>query len=399
LEKRTPLLIANILRFLSLSTFGTLLQFYMKDIGTSLFLIGLFSSIQGIITTFFSPIWGSVSDILPKKKIALALSVGLGGFAAIFYYFTNSTLEIYLVGIFFAFFICGFEPVAMALSANTSLIRKTSTSRELSIFNMSNSIGVLIGTALLSVLLAITSPQKLFLIMGAILISAVIPIFMIKEKKELSQYRRKPKSFLETLLPILKDPEPLKQNGMWALYISTILRQSSTAVIISLGAVFVRDIVGLNESLTVITSGVNPLMQIPAIYLFGRLAEKIHPKYITIIGMSLSVLNLILLGSAQNYVLVVLAYLTLGISYAAFITGSTSYVSMYSPINRRGEMLGFLSSARALGGILGPLLAGSVSMLSFRAAFFVTAAVISVSIPIMLKFTVSKSPEDLLTED
>jgi MFS family permease len=72
---------------------------------------------------------------------------------------------------------------------------------------------------------------------------------------------------------------------------------------------------------------------------------------------------------------------------------------MYSPINRRGEMLGFLSSARALGGILGPLLAGSVSMLSFRAAFFVTAAVISVSIPIMLKFTVSKSPEDLLTED
>lgn len=399
MEKRTPLLIANILRFLSLMALGTLLQFYMRDIGTSLFLIGLFSSIQGAITTFFSPIWGSISDILPKKKIALAFSLVLGGIAVIFYYFTNNTFEIYLVGIFFTFFICGFEPIAMALSANTSLIRKTSTSRELSIFNMSNSIGVLIGTVLLSSLLTIAPPKKLFLLMGAILISAVIPVLMIKEKEELSQYRRKTKGFLETFLPILKDPEPLKQNGMWALYIATILRQSSTAVIMSLGAIFVRDVVGLSESLTVIISGVNPLVQIPAIYLFGRLAERIHPKFITIIGMSLSVLNLILLGSARNYVLVVLAYLTLGISYAAFITGSTSYVSIYSPINRRGEMLGFLSSARALGGILGPLLAGVISMLSFRAAFFVTAAVISVSIPIMFKFTVSKLPEDSLAEN
>ena len=100
------------------------------------------------------------------------------------------------------------------------------------------------------------------------------------------------------------------------------------------------------------------------------------------------------MGFARNYIMVILSYVALGFGFGAFITGVTSYISMYSPIYRRGEMLGFLSSARAFGRIIGPLVAGVVSVLSFRAVFFILAIMMSLSIPIMFKFTVTELPKD-----
>lgn len=394
MEKRTPLLIANILRFIGIMGFGPLLQFYMKDIGTSLFLISIFSSIQGTITTFMAPVWGAVSDIIPSKKLILAMSVTIGGIVSIFYYFADNVYEIYSVGIIYTFFVCGFDPVSMAMSANNSLLKGTSAPRELSFLNISNSIGMLSSRILLSALLLFSSSKSLILLMSAILISAFIPVLMIREEKNILKYRRKATNFIEMVFPALKDPEPLKRNGMWALYIASFLRQAGTAGAMGLAAVFIRDVVGLNESLTVILAAINPAVQIPSNYFFGRVAEKIHPKFIAILGMFFSILNLVFMGFARNYIMVILSYVALGFGFGAFITGVTSYISMYSPIYRRGEMLGFLSSARAFGRIIGPLVAGVVSVLSFRAVFFILAIMMSLSIPIMFKFTVTELPKD-----
>ncbi|HEW91148.1 MAG TPA: MFS transporter [Thermotogaceae bacterium] len=394
MEKRTPLLIANILRFIGIMGFGPLLQFYMKDIGTSLFLISIFSSIQGTITTFMAPVWGAVSDIIPSKKLILAMSVTIGGIVSIFYYFADNVYEIYSVGIIYTFFVCGFDPVSMAMSANNSLLKGTSAPRELSFLNISNSIGMLSSRILLSALLLLSSSKSLILLMSAILISAFIPVLMIREEKNILKYRRKATNFIEMVFPALKDPEPLKRNGMWALYIASFLRQAGTAGAMGLAAVFIRDVVGLNESLTVILAAINPAVQIPSNYFFGRVAEKIHPKFIAILGMFFSILNLVFMGFARNYIMVILSYVALGFGFGAFITGVTSYISMYSPIYRRGEMLGFLSSARAFGRIIGPLVAGVVSVLSFRAVFFILAIMMSLSIPIMFKFTVTELPKD-----
>ena len=394
MEKRTPLLIANILRFIGIMGFGPLLQFYMKDIGTSLFLISIFSSIQGTITTFMAPVWGAVSDIIPSKKLILAMSVTIGGIVSIFYYFADNVYEIYSVGIIYTFFVCGFDPVSMAMSANNSLLKGTSAPRELSFLNISNSIGMLSSRILLSALLLLSSSKSLILLMSAILISAFIPVLMIREEKNILKYRRKATNFIEMVFPALKDPEPFKRNGMWALYIASFLRQAGTAGAMGLAAVFIRDVVGLNESLTVILAAINPAVQIPSNYFFGRVAEKIHPKFIAILGMFFSILNLVFMGFARNYIMVILSYVALGFGFGAFITGVTSYISMYSPIYRRGEMLGFLSSARAFGRIIGPLVAGVVSVLSFRAVFFILAIMMSLSIPIMFKFTVTELPKD-----
>jgi len=393
LERRAPLLVANILRFVGLMSFGPLLQFYMRDIGVSLLLISLFSSVQGAITTFMSPAWGAISDVLSSKKIVLLISIVVGGAISIFYYFANNVYEIYMVGIIYSFFICGFEPVAMSMSANFSLVNGTSAPRELSFLNISNSIGMLIGRILLSILLLFAGSKSVILLMSLVLISAFMPVLMIRERKDISKFKRKAKGFLETVFPVFKDPEPFKKNGMWALYLASFLRQAGTAGAMGLAAVFIRDVVGLSESFTVVLAAVNPAVQIPSNYFFGRLAEKIHPKFIAIMGMLISTLNLILMGCATNYVMVILSYVALGFGFGAFITGVTSYVSMYSPIHRKGEMLGFLKSARSFGRMIGPLVAGFVSNISFRAVFFALAAMMVISIPIMVKYTISSQLE------
>lgn len=388
MERRGPLLVANILRFTGLMSFGPLLQFHMSDIGIPLFLISLFSSVQGTVDSFMSPVWGALSDVLPSKRVILLISVLAGGMVSIFYYFADSVYEIYIVGIIYTFFMCGFDPTAMSMSSDFSLTKGTSTSRELSFLNMTNSIGMLAGRLLLSILLLFMAPKSVFPLMSIVLLSSSIFVLKIKEKGD-SKYRRKTENFLEAILPILKDPTPLKRNGMWAVYLASFLRQSGTAGAMGLAAIFIRDVVGLSESFTVILAAINPMVQIPSTYFFGKLTEKIHPKFIAIIGMLISTLNLILMGCATNYLMVMLSYVTLGFGFGAFIMGVTSYISIYSPNNRKGEMLGFLKSARSFGRITGPLIAALVSMVSFRMVFFVLAGMMVMSVPIMLKYTVS----------
>ncbi|HIP91929.1 MAG TPA: MFS transporter, partial [Thermotoga sp.] len=61
--------LTTMLRSMSLFSIGMLLQFRMRDVGASLFMIGFLSTVRGGISTLFPPFWGYMSDRLMNRKV------------------------------------------------------------------------------------------------------------------------------------------------------------------------------------------------------------------------------------------------------------------------------------------------------------------------------------------
>ena len=66
----------------------------------------------------------------------------------------------------------------------------------------------------------------------------------------------------------------------------------------------------------------------------------------------------------------------MGLSFGPFFVGSTAHIGDLVPADRQGVMLGFFESSRAIGGVLGPLVAGAITpLIGFKAMFLVMAAI------------------------
>ncbi len=383
-NKRLPLLLTSLIVFFVMFGFGLLLQLKLRELGASLLMVGLLTTVRGAVETLGSPAWGAISDSLKRRKplmIVLVLTSAL-------LYFAYSVIEIPLVFILFsaliAFFTAGFEPIAMALSTEHSRDSVRNTSRELSILNTANSMGMLSGRLLLSMLLVFFTVTQTINWYATIAFLAVIPALFLRDQEHTVARR---KGFLNRLFPLKQDSSPLWENGLWAVYVGTFLRQLGTAGATSIIAIFMTERIGLSASATAIITSVNPFMQIFSHIFFGRVMYRIGPRKSTLIGIGLTIFTMLFFAMAQSWVLIALGYFSLGIAFGAFINGAGTMISLSSPPERRAEFLGLLRSARAIGFMVGPLLAGTVAEYSYFVMFIMMASLIATGGLIVIVFT------------
>jgi len=383
-NKRLPLLLTSLIVFFVMFGFGLLLQLKLRELGASLLMVGLLTTVRGAVETLGSPAWGAISDSLKRRKplmIVLVLTSAL-------LYFAYSVIEIPLVFILFsaliAFFTAGFEPIAMALSTEHSRDSVRNTSRELSILNTANSMGMLSGRLLLSMLLVFFTVTQTINWYATIAFLAVIPALFLRDQEHTVARR---KGFLNRLFPLKQDSSPLWENGLWAVYVGTFLRQLGTAGATFIIAIFMTERIGLSASATAIITSVNPFMQIFSHIFFGRVMYRIGPRKSTLIGIGLTIFTMLFFAMAQSWVLIALGYFSLGIAFGAFINGAGTMISLSSPPERRAEFLGLLRSARAIGFMVGPLLAGTVAEYSYFVMFIMMASLIAAGGLIVIVFT------------
>ena len=383
-NKRLPLLLTSLIVFFVMFGFGLLLQLKLRELGASLLMVGLLTTVRGAVEILGSPAWGAISDSLKRRKplmIVLVLTSAL-------LYFAYSVIEIPLVFILFsaliAFFTAGFEPIAMALSTEHSRDSVRNTSRELSILNTANSMGMLSGRLLLSMLLVFFTVTQTINWYATIAFLAVIPALFLRDQEHTVARR---KGFLNRLFPLKQDSSPLWENGLWAVYVGTFLRQLGTAGATSIIAIFMTERIGLSASATAIITSVNPFMQIFSHIFFGRVMYRIGPRKSTLIGIGLTIFTMLFFAMAQSWVLIALGYFSLGIAFGAFINGAGTMISLSSPPERRAEFLGLLRSARAIGFMVGPLLAGTVAEYSYFVMFIMMASLIAAGGLIVIVFT------------
>ncbi|WP_041081127.1 MFS transporter [Thermotoga profunda] len=364
------LVLASFFRNMTVLNYDMLLQFRMRELSSSLFSIGLLSTITSAIGSLSSPFWGALSDELKSRKRTLLLPLMVAFLILPFYSFSIKPFHFFLVGILFTFFSSVFEPICTAIMIESSRFRMNIA---VSILNAANSFGMGLGRIIISPLLNAVSVVWTMNIMYFLSLFVVFFSFFAPdvEHKRYEIIRTN----LQRIFSAITSKRILKKNNLWAMYLGSFLRQLGVGGTFALIGVYLTETVGLSKAQSVLFASANPFLQVPSHIFFGWLAEKVSSKNIAVIGMFLSGLGTMLFAVSGNYIMVLLAYAISGLGFGAFINGATNFVSQNVPENRRAEFLGLLTSARSFGSLFGPLIAGLLSEISFVLMFAVMATI------------------------
>ncbi len=349
---------------------------------------GLIFGITFVTAFFFSPIWGRFGDKYGRKNILIISASGLA-VTVLLMGFANSVLELFILRFFMGIF-TGFIPMSQALiSVQTP---KEIAGRILGTLQTGSVAGTLLGPLLGGVLADSFGYSFTFKLVSITLFtSAFLVFFGVKDMQAIISnpdhakfYSRK-----DVILYILRDPMLLIVMLMSAL---VQIAHFSIQPILPL---YVEDLRGsvqiaLYSGMAFSIAGLGNLLMARR---WGKLGDKIG--YVKVIITLLFLVGLVyfplafVTGFGQLLILRFLIGLTLG----GIDPVRVAYIRERAPLEMQGEVLGYNTSLRFLGNIIGPALGGFVaSAFGFSGVFFVTSGLLIIGgIITLMMFTKNKS--------
>ncbi|ARI79097.1 MFS transporter [Halobacillus mangrovi] len=325
------------------------------------------------VTAFiFSPIWGKIGDRYGRKNIlilsasGLALSVLLMGFA-------DSVWELFFLRLFMGVF-TGFIPMSQALISTQT--PKNIAGQVLGTLQTGSITGSLLGPMLggwiADVIGYSTTFQFVSITVG---ISAVIVFLGIHEQriekedeKEQTSYNSK-----EVLAHIVKKPV-LMMVMIISLFVQIAHFSIQPILSLFVGELHGPENLALFSGIAFSAAGLGNLMMARR---WGRIADQ--KGYVKILIFLLFMAGLVYIPAAfvTNIWQLVLLRFLLGVSIGGIIPVRTAYIRQEAPVAMQGEVLGYNTSIRFLGNIIGPAMGGMLSgAFGFSAVFFVTSSLL-----------------------
>ncbi|WP_461180857.1 MFS transporter [Virgibacillus kimchii] len=369
--------ITMVLPFISLyiESFGNFSEAYVQNWSGWIFAITF-------VTAFiFSPIWGRIGDKYGRKKILIMSAAGIG-LSVLLMGFATNVWQLFLLR-FFMGIVTGFIPISQAFIATQT--PKEIAGRVLGTLQTGSITGTLMGPLLGGVLADTLGYATSFkLVSITVFLSALIVLFGIKEVNvKLSDDERDYKSYSskEVFLHIVRKPVLL------VVMLISILVQVAHFSIQPILSLFVADINGTAHiaffaGLAFSAAGLGNLLMTRR---WGRLGDRFG--YIKILIILLFAAGIVYLPGAfvtSIWQLVILRFL-LGAAIGGIIPVRIAYIRQEAPLSMQGEVLGYNTSLRFLGNVIGPVLGGMLAgFFGFSSVFIVTSALLIISGVIML---------------
>lgn len=347
---------------------------------------GLTFGITFVSAFIFSPIWGKIGDRYGRKKILIFSGIGMG--LSIFLMgFVNSVWELFILRFFMGFF-SGF--VSMSQAFISTQTPKEVAGRVLGTLQTGSITGSLLGPMLGGILadsLGYSTTFKWTSI--SIFISALLVIATKEYKIEVKKGTKSHYSSKEVFLHIIRNPVLLT-----VLLISALVQIAHFSIqpILSL---FVSDLhgktnVAFYSGIAFSAAGLGNLLMSRN---WGKIADR-H-GYIKILIILLFLAGIVYLPGAAvtSFWQLVIIRFALGITIGGIIPVRIAYIRQEAPIAMQGEVLGYNTSLRFLGNIIGPMLGGFISgYYGFSSVFFSTSALLIISGFILL-FSMLRNPK------
>ncbi|WP_430791282.1 MFS transporter [Virgibacillus flavescens] len=365
-----------ILPFISLyiDTFGNFSDSYVQSWSGWIF------GITFVTAFIFSPIWGRIGDKYGRKKILIISGLGLG-LSVLLMGFANSVMELFLLRLFMGVF-TGFIPTSQAFIATQT--PKKVAGNVLGTLQTGSITGALAGPLLGGALADIFGYSTTFKWTSITLfLSALIVFFGIKELRVRFSDDEKHKNYSskQVLLHIVRQPVLL------IVMLISMLVQIAHFSIQPILSLYVADIHGptsiaLFSGMAFSAAGVGNLMMAKQ---WGKIGDRIG--YVKIMIILLFMAGIVYFPGAfvtSIWQLIILRFL-LGISIGGIIPVRIAYIRQAAPLSMQGEVLGYNTSLRFLGNVIGPALGGMLAgFFGFSAVFFVTSGLLILSGIIML---------------
>lgn len=334
------------------------------------------------VTAFiFSPIWGRIGDKFGRKKILIISAAGLG-LSVLLMGFASSVWELFLLRLFMGVF-TGFIPMSQAMISTQT--PKKIAGQVLGTLQTGSITGALMGPMLGGALADVFGYASTFRWTSiTIMVSGLIVLFGVKElllNKDEDGEDYKSYTSKEVLMHVVKNPVLLI-----VMLISALVQIAHFSIqpILSL---YVAEIHGpaniaFFSGVAFSAAGLGNLLMAKR---WGRLGDRIG--YTKIMIFLLFMAGIVYFPGAfvtNIWQLVVLRFL-LGISIGGLVPVRIAYIRQEAPLSMQGEVLGYNTSLRFLGNIIGPALGGVVSgFYGFTGVFFVTSALLILGGIIML---------------
>ncbi|WP_205091143.1 MFS transporter [Thalassobacillus pellis] len=374
--------ITMVLPFLSLyiETLGTFSDSYVQQWSGWVF------GITFVTAFIFAPLWGKIGDRYGRKKILIMSALGLG-FSVFLMSFVTSVLQLFLLRLFMGVF-TGFIPMSQALIATQT--PKNIAGRTLGTLQTGSITGTLMGP-LLGGLLAdsigyATTFQWTSIAVG---VSAVIVLFGIKEFKVKDKEESKSSySSKEVIRHIIQHPL-LLMVMIVSLFVQIAHFSIQPILSLYVGELHGPENLAFFSGIAFSAAGLGNLLMARR---WGRLADRIG--YVKILIILLLMAGIVYFPGAfvtNVWQLVVLRFL-LGVSIGGIIPVRSAYIRQEAPISMQGEVLGYNTSIRFLGNIIGPALGGMLAgNFGFSSVFYVTSTLL-VSCGIMMFLAMHRHP-------
>ncbi|MCG7346499.1 MFS transporter [Sporosarcina sp. ACRSL] len=339
-----------IMPFLSLyiDTFGDHSDAYVQKWA------GLIFGATFITAFIMSPIWGRVADKYGFKPILLINGFGIA--TSVFLMGFVNSVETFFILRLFNGVVTGFIPTSLAfISSQTA---REEAGKKLGTLQMGSVSGTLFGPVLGGLMADTFGFQYTFIITAfSIVLAALLVLFGIKEMKKAKakravQYSRK------TILSGL-----LHHRLMLNIMIVTSLIQIGNFSIQPLLSLYVAELTDSNNvaflaGLTFSAAGVGNLLFARK---WGKLGDDIGYEKVLGALLILSFIFIIPQAFVTSIWQLVICRLLFGIAIGGMIPITTALVRREAPVDIQGEVMGYNSSFRFLGNIIGPMFGGIIS--------------------------------------
>jgi MFS family permease len=333
------------------------------------------------VTAFlFSPIWGRIGDKYGRKKILIMSATGLA-VSVLLMGFATSIWQLFLLRFIMGVF-TGFIPMSQALISTQT--PKNIAGRVLGTLQTGSVTGTLMGPLLGGVIADVYGYSAAFKTVSVtIFLSALIVLFGIKEMqaKITNAEEKMNYSTKEVILHIVQHPVLL------IVMLTSTLVQIAHFSVQPILSLYVAEINGIANiaffsGLAFSVAGLGNLFLARR---WGILGDKIG--YIKILIALLFMAGIVYFPGAfvtNIWQLIILRFL-LGIAIGGIVPTRIAYIRQEAPVTMQGEVLGYNTSLRFLGNIIGPALGGALAgWFGISSIFFVTSSLLLITGFIML---------------
>lgn len=353
-----------------------LVQLYLKDLGASPLVISLSGSLAWGGTLLASPIWGAFGDRYSSRWLAVCVFLG-SSLATAPLAVLLAPPAVLVLGTVRRFLANGLPPIGMRMISASSTDRNRG--RNLSFLSAARAAGFVFGGMLAGFLLDRAGYRYTFLIVTLLPVLVIPSLFKIPHRASANG---------RSLRPIPQQ----RLRDVWTpqltlLYGAVVLRQLATTGVGALAYVYMASH-AISSGVMGVVSAVNPAIAVLGTLVFGHIIDRVNRKSVIVFGFAVAILYPLLYSLAATPAMFALAAVPLGLSFAAYYSGSTTHIGKIVPLEYQGTMFGLLDSCRGLGGLIGPILAGVlVTMCGYQSMFLVMAAISALSLAFALAGT------------
>jgi MFS family permease len=365
-------------RFASGILMGTALAVYVGRRGSP-FAVSMVLTAYFLGMMVFAPVWGAVADVTGRRRAVMAVTGALATLSVLPLLVADGAWTPIGVRGLYAVFAAGFAPVMLTIVSTHG--GESGRGRSVGFFNSTRAVGFAGGQLTVGALLGLLAPDQLYLVIAGVSLVSTLAVVLVADPTpnpnsdpSVSEIRTEVK---ERLFPAAGERGHLKTNGLGWLYVALALRNMTVLGVMSLMPPYLTGQVGVSAFVMGALLAINPVGQAVFMVVFGRLADAVGRKPLITVGMAGSGCFAVIAGVATvpsghlaRLLVAGTGFVVIGAAFSAMTTGAIAFIGDVAPTERESELMGLRTTAKGVGGVLGPPIFGAVATVaSYETAF------------------------------